>query len=108
MSKLGISLRIDVTKIDKARLYAGDKGTYLNITTFIDPHNPSEHGSHGFITQELTKEERDQKVQLPILGNAKVFYNQESVNPHANGVQQANNQLNEPAQNDFDDDDIPF
>ena len=34
--KIGLSVRIDVTKIDKARLYAGAKGTYLDLTTFVD------------------------------------------------------------------------
>jgi hypothetical protein len=36
MKKIGITLNIDVTKIDKTRLYAGHKGTYLDLTTFID------------------------------------------------------------------------
>ena len=36
MKKIGITLNIDVTKIDKTRLYSGHKGTYLDLTTFID------------------------------------------------------------------------
>jgi len=34
--KVGLSVRIDVTKIDKERLYKGEKGTYLDLTTFVD------------------------------------------------------------------------
>ena len=36
MSKIGVSLKIDVSKIDKARLFKGAKGTYLDATVFID------------------------------------------------------------------------
>ena len=110
--KLGISLKIDVTKIDKARLFQGKKGTYLDITTFIDVNNPGEHGDHGFITQELTKDERDNKVQLPILGNTKVFYNSESVKSHREGIDNAQNTLQGQQQAEAKtqafDDEIPF
>lgn len=33
--KVGLSVRIDVTKIDKSRLYKGAKGTYLDLTTLV-------------------------------------------------------------------------
>lgn len=72
--KIGISLKIDCTKIDKARLYKGAKGTYLDLTTFVDTAVADQYENHGFISQSLTKEEREQKVQTPILGNVKVFY----------------------------------
>lgn len=75
--KLGISIKIDVTKIDKARIYQGQKGKYIDLTTFIDTDNPSQYGDHGFISQSVTKEEREQKIQTPILGNVKVFYTQD-------------------------------
>jgi len=74
MANIGISIRIDVTKIDKARIFEGQKGKYLDLTTFIDMDNPDQYGNHGFISQSVTKEERDQKVQTKILGNSKVFY----------------------------------
>jgi hypothetical protein len=74
--KLGISLKIDVTKIDKARLFAAQSGAkYLDMTTFVDLDNPGQYGDHGFISQNVSKEERQQGVQGAILGNAKVFYN---------------------------------
>ena len=74
--KLGISLKIDVKKIDKARLFAAQSGAaYLDMTTFVDLDNPSQYGDHGFISQNVSKEERQQGVQGAILGNAKVFYN---------------------------------
>lgn len=78
MAKLGVSVRIDVSKIDKSRLFKGAKGTYLDLTTFIDTENEGKFGDHGFISQSLSKEEREQQVQTPILGNVKVFYTGDS------------------------------
>lgn len=74
MAKIGISIKIDVSKIDKSRLFKGEKGTYLDLTTFIDTAKEGQYGDHGFISQSTSKEEREQKVQTPILGNCKVFF----------------------------------
>ncbi len=98
--KIGLSVKIDVTKIDKKRLYAGKKGTYLDLTTFINTDETNEYGDHGFISQSLDKEERDQGLQTPILGNVKVFYTDQD--------QQAPQQAPQAPQQDNFDDDIPF
>lgn len=100
--KLGISVKIDVTKIDKARLFQGEKGTYLDLTTFIDTENEGQYGDHGFISQSVSKEEREAKVQTPILGNVKVFFTGES-----DGQQAPPN--NPAINNDFDENEpLPF
>ena len=62
MAKLGISIKIDVTKIDKSRIFEGSKGKYLDLTTFIDTDNPGQYGDHGFISQSTSKEERDHRI----------------------------------------------
>ena len=72
--KVGLNLSIDVTKIVKDRLYKGEKGTYLNLTTFVDLDNADQYDNNGFISQSVTKEERANGVQTPILGNVKVIY----------------------------------
>jgi hypothetical protein len=72
--KVGLSVRIDVTKIDKERLYKGEKGTYLDLTTFVDTAEQDQYENNGFISQSVDKEEREKGVQTPILGNVKVFY----------------------------------
>ena len=100
--KIGISVRIDVTKIDKSRLYKGAKGTYLDLTTFVDTAVADQYENHGFIAQSLTKEERDAQVQTPILGNVKVFYTD---GQQQQAPQQAQQQAQQP---DSFDDDIPF
>ncbi len=74
MSKIGVSIKIDVTKIDKNRLFQGKNGAkYLDCTTFIDTDNPGQYGDHGFISQDVTQEERQQGTRGAILGNVKVF-----------------------------------
>jgi hypothetical protein len=74
MATVGVSVRIDVTKIDKDKLYKGQKGQYLDLTTFINLDEQDKYGNNGFISQSVSKEERDAGVKTPILGNVKVFY----------------------------------
>jgi len=75
VSKIGINISIDVSKIDKARLFKGKKGVYMDVTTFIDTDNPDQYDQNGFISQSTSKEERESGVKTPILGNCKVFFN---------------------------------
>lgn len=75
MPKIGISIKLDVKKLDKARFFAAQSGAlYVDLTMFLDPDNEGTYGDHGFITQSTSKEEREQGVQMPILGNGKIFY----------------------------------
>ena len=106
MNKIGLSLKIDVSKIDKNKLFKGEKGTYLDLTTFVDLANKDQYDNNGFITQSQTKEEREQGVQMPILGNVRVFY-QDSANNGTNQRQQQSYQAQAPA-DAFEDSDVPF
>ncbi len=74
MAKVGVSLKIDVSKIDKSRLFKGAKGTYLDATVFIDIDELDQYGNSGMITQDVKKEEKQQGVKGAILGNCKVFW----------------------------------
>lgn len=74
MSKVGISLKINVSMIEKARLFEGKKGKYLDATVFVDLGDADQYGNHGMITQDVTKEEKDSGTKGPILGNCKVFW----------------------------------
>lgn len=64
-----ITVRIDVTKIDKARLFKGKKGTYLDIVLVETPDD--QYGNSHMVVQSVSKEERQQGVRGAILGNAK-------------------------------------
>ena len=76
--KLGMSLKIDTNKIDKSRIFKGEKGNYLDLVVFIDTEQKSQYGDHGTVKQSTTKEERESGAQTPILGNVKVFFTKES------------------------------
>lgn len=105
--KLGISIKIDVTKIDKSRLFKGEKGTYLDLTTMIDLDELDQYGNNGFIAQSVSKEERQNGVKTPILGNTKVFWRDESGGQQSRPAQQGGNQSPAAPDNNFDDD-LPF
>lgn len=107
MPRLGISIRIDVTKIDKARIFEGAKGKYLDLTTFIDTDKEDAYGNHGFISQSVNKDEREQGVQTAILGNAKVFFGNNSQSSPQGYAQPASPQSG-PSYGVDDDDDMPF
>jgi hypothetical protein len=102
--KIGVEVRIDVTKIDKARLYVGAKGKYLTMTTFIDTDQKDEYDNNGFISH---KKEKDEQGNTPILGNVKVFWSEQGQSQPRQ--QQAPQQQYKQAEDNFDDDSsIPF
>ena len=112
MSKIGVSLKINVSEIEKGRLFAGKKGKYLDATVFIDLDNLDQYDNSGMITQDVNKEEKANGIKGPILGNCKVFWKE--------GGQQQPQQQSQPQQQkaphigmdnkaaDSFDDDIPF
>jgi hypothetical protein len=77
-----ITGKIDVTKIDKSRLYQGKKGKYLKVLLVETPN--SKYENDYMIVQEPTEEERKNKVKTPILGNARII---ESKGNRGNGGQ---------------------
>jgi len=104
--KIGLSIKIDVTKIDKSRLFKGEKGTYLDLSTFVDLDSKDQYENNGFISQSTSKDERESGVQTPILGNVRVFFNDSGAK---SSPSQASQNMQTPAQsNDNYEDDIPF
>lgn len=71
MSKL-IAIKIDVTKIDKERLFQGAKGQYLDAVVFVNDEE-GQYGDNGMITQSVSKDERGAGVKGNILGNVKIL-----------------------------------
>jgi len=66
-----ISLKIDIDKIDKSKLFKGQKGTYLDAVVFLNDEK-DQYGNNGMITQSVSKEEREKGGKGVILGNAKI------------------------------------
>ncbi len=71
MSKL-IAIKIDVTKIEKERLFQGAKGQYLDAVVFVNDEE-GQYGDNGMITQSVSKDEREAGVKGNILGNVKIL-----------------------------------
>jgi hypothetical protein len=92
-----IRLKIDVTKIDKSRLFIAKSGAkYLDATCI--PSN-GQYGDTHMIVEDVSKEEREAGKKGTIIGNAKEF-----------GVKPAprhSPQQNEPS-DELGDDSIPF
>ena len=113
MSKVGVNLKIDVSKIDKSKLFKGQKGVYLDAQVFVDLDEFDQYGNSGMITQAVSKDERQAGQQGAILGNAKVFWSDSGQSPQGQSSpptvaqqqarQQSTPQYNEPPM-DFDDD----
>ena len=92
MSKVAVSIKIDLNKMDQTRIFHGKNGAqYLDATVFIDTDNFDQYGNSGMITQSVKKEEKDQGVKGNILGNVSVFWRDDvQVNkPQQGGQQQA-------------------
>ena len=92
MAKI-VAIKIDVTKIDKERLYKGAKGTYLDAVVFLED-DPDQYGNNGMITQQVSKEERQNGIKGSILGNVKIVGQTDSIA--------------QPTQSKGDTEDLPF
>lgn len=66
-----INAKIDVSKIDKSRLYKGAKGTYLSVTIFLKDKE-DQYGNHGMIVEATTKAEGDAGMKGAIIGNVQL------------------------------------
>lgn len=103
MAKIGVNLKINVSMIEKARLFAGAKGKYLDATVFIDIDQKDQYENNGMITQDVSKEEKEAGTRGAILGNCKVFWNDGGQAPQQQQAQQPTGQQ-APNFDDFDDD----
>ncbi len=74
MSKL-LTASIDVTKLDKLKLVKGKKGTYANLTIWVNDE-VDQFGNDVSIQQSLSKEERESGAAKIYLGNGKTHNGQ--------------------------------
>jgi hypothetical protein len=63
-----ILFKINLKKLEKAELYVGHQGTYLD-GIFIPNKGESKYGDDGFIVQSIKKARRDKGERGPIVGN---------------------------------------
>lgn len=100
-----IKVKIDVTKIDKARLFAGKNGAKYLDCTLLGKDEPDQYGNDFMVVQDVTKEERLAGVKGAILGNAKHMDQQPRQNAQraAKAVHKAADEAKP-----VEDDDVPF
>lgn len=96
--RIGINIKLDVSKLDKERFFQGKKGKYCDLTAFIDTEETGQYGDHGTVKQATSQEERQNGAKMPICGNVKVFYKTEGEQPPVSSTP-------EPMD---DDEDVPF
>ena len=72
-----INASIDVTKIPKESLVVGKKGTYANVTVFIN--DETKFGNNTSIAMSQSKEEREAGDAKIYLGNGRVVYTEGAV-----------------------------
>lgn len=68
-----ISGNINLSKINKDKIYEGKKGKYYPVTVVIN-NEVGEYGDSGYIMTEQTKDERDASMPKEYLGNVKVIW----------------------------------
>lgn len=73
MSYHNIKVTIDLNKIDEARAYIGKNGAkYYTMVLWANPA-PDQFGNDFSVKPDISKEERQNKVRLPYIGNAKIM-----------------------------------
>jgi hypothetical protein len=72
MSKL-LSLKVNLDKIDKSKLYKGSKGTYLDLDVWINDE-PDNYGNDASASLNLSKEERESGAKKVYVGNGKKLF----------------------------------
>lgn len=97
-----IHLKIDVTKIDKARLYKGKKGTYLDAVLIPTPDSKYDH-TH-MVVESVSKEEREQGIKGAIIGNATEMIKRDQ----RQAKDEPPAQMERPGFKYDDEDDVPF
>lgn len=101
-----ITIKLDVTKIDNARLYKGAKGTYLSAVLIPTPD--SQYGDY-MIVEDVSKEEREAGKKGTILGNGKEL-KPRTAEPPAGNYERTGKLDKEQIQDDTptDESDLPF
>tara|TARA_B100001248_G_C27199877_1_gene370743 strand:- start:273 stop:587 length:315 start_codon:yes stop_codon:yes gene_type:complete len=100
-----ISGNINLSKLDKSKIYEGKKGKYYPVTVVIN-NEVGEYGDSGYIMTEQTKEQREAKEQKSYLGNVKVIWTDGQNVSTADKPVQAAMQMQQPAQTE--EPDLPF
>lgn len=97
-----LNISINLSKLDKNRIIKDKNGNqWLNLSGWLND-TADDYGNYGFLTHTPTKEEREAKERLTILGNYK-----KPIQSTTN-LNERNNERNINKENGDDGDDLPF
>lgn len=97
-----VSIKLDVTKIPRERIFIGKKGKYVSMVLVANKGGRDEYGNDGYIKIDLPKEQREAGERGEIVGNWKDWDN----NPKK--VLPPPEPPKEKAVDELDDSDVPF
>jgi hypothetical protein len=66
-----ISIKIDVTKLDKTAFYKGEKGTYCTLVVWPNRDGEDRYGNYAGVRQDLGKDRREEKAAF--IGDARII-----------------------------------
>lgn len=66
-----IIAKLDVTKLDKAHFFKGQKGIYADLVLIPNKDGTDQYGNDGFVSQGVSKEAREAGTKGAIVGNYK-------------------------------------
>jgi len=72
-----VNASLDLSKIEKSKIIKGKKGSYINVTMFINDE-VDQYGNNASVIVSQTKEEREAKTPRVYLGNGRTVGNGQS------------------------------
>lgn len=87
-----VNASLDLTKIEKSKIIKGKKGSYINITMFIND-DVDQYGNNASVIVSQTKEEREAKTPRVYLGNGRTLNKDASVFESPVNAESANSSL---------------
>lgn len=104
-----ILIQIDVTLLDKARFkeVTRKNGKVAKFCDLVLFESQSEYGDY-IVKQQVTKEERAARVEMPILGNGKNFEKRVFDPKAAPAKSSAAAPVIPPSEGTYGEDDVPF
>jgi hypothetical protein len=82
-----IYLNLDVSKVDKTKLFKGKTGTWLNVLLVATPNSRFRHDYMAL--QSITKEEREAGMRGAKLGNGVILYSKDGSPPNDEPLDEA-------------------
>ena len=99
-----INVSLDVTKLPKEKFVKGKKGTYINLTMYLQDE-ADQFGNNASLTVAQTQEEREAKDNRLYLGNGKIAWTDGNISA---AERQDSSKSSAPEVSDEDTSDLPF